>query len=132
MSSCTIFSVRRLDVLLPQLQLRITPLRRPNRVAFPVLITALRTPSATAIGRAKMTRLGGAACAHIVGLNHETTNLDDGDPLNESMMDLRNNAAGEEAGKCGPGKPCRNRCREKRQKCELTGLDGRKLCWPPR
>jgi uncharacterized protein RhaS with RHS repeats len=81
----------------------------------------------------KMARLGGSECARIIGVNHEVSGLDRGQPLDEFDMDSRNNASGIEEAECGsPNRPCRDRCRQKLQNCQLAGLGGTSLCWPPR
>ena len=81
----------------------------------------------------KMARLAGVDCARAVGVNHEVQNLDDGEPLNEFDMDSRNNAVGIQEAQCGnPKRPCRDRCRQKLQNCQLSGLGGTSLCWPSR
>jgi RHS repeat-associated protein len=84
------------------------------------------------VGSCKLARLAGQSCAKIIGDNHEAANLASGNPIEDSEMDWPNNAAGRDAAKCEPGKPCKQKCRERLQNCQLFGRGGKHLCYPPR
>ncbi len=84
------------------------------------------------IGSCKLAALAGESCAKIIGDNHEAANLASGQPIEDSEMDWNNNGVGRAAAKCEPGKPCKNKCRERLQNCQLFGRGGKHLCYPPR
>ncbi len=78
-----------------------------------------------------MAKLGGPACAKAVGEIHEAAGNSQGQSADESNMDNYNNGQGRDAG-CAPGEKCHDTCRKKLQNCELHGLDGKPLCFPPK
>lgn len=84
------------------------------------------------VGSCLLTQYVDAGCAAAAGLVHERRNLADGDSVEQTRMDDANNASGRAEGLCGGDESCEKRCFRSLQNCQLTGLDGTPLCWPPR
>jgi RHS repeat-associated protein len=78
-----------------------------------------------------MTKFAGTNCAKAVGEIHEAAGNSKGQPADEFEMDNYNNGQGRDAA-CEPGMNCHEACRKKLQNCELRGLNGEPLCYPPR
>jgi RHS repeat-associated protein len=75
-----------------------------------------------------MTQRLGPEEAKAIGDIHEAAGMRQGQPSNEELMDLLNNAVGRQCGQQQGKKPCSDRCMDAYKSCRLFGPGGVPLC----